>query len=311
MVFKPAALLEKEIDSSNKSISGRIFDIQKFSHTDGYGIRTLILMKGCPLRCKWCANPESQNIMPEILFFEESCLHCNSCEEICENIRNNTGLCSGCGKCAQVCFPEARKLAGLTLDEYELFEIIKKDIAFYKESGGGITVGGGEPTMQSDFLYNFFKICKNNGINTAIETCGHSDWSKLEKLLTQTDLLLFDIKHIKSKKHEEFTGVKNALIIKNAIKASKIAKEMIVRIPLITDFNTSEEDLRLTGNFIKSHLKNVKKIEILPYHSIGESKSKRLNRKYELAGLRNLKDSEITECKKILENYVHDVTIVK
>ncbi len=302
---------------SQQKKSGLIFDIQKFALNDGPGIRTLVLMKGCPLRCEWCGNPESQKTCPEIIYYSEKCLNCNRCIDVCNHkeaaesgLPNNDKYCIGCGKCADACYPQARQLVGKWIDKEGLLEIVKKDRAFYLQSNGGVTIGGGEPTMQSRFLSDFLKECKAISINTAIETCGYSSWKKMKSVLDYTDLLLFDIKHIDSEKHKKYTGVENELIIRNAIKAVDYVNEMIVRLPLIPGFNDSYEDLNLIGEFVRQKLPGIKRVDILPYHSVGESKSMRLGREYGLKGLRTLAKEEVCKSKEILEAYTFDVKVI-
>lgn len=308
---------KSSLSKISKRSTGLIFDIQKFAIHDGYGIRTLVFMKGCPLRCKWCSNPESQEKNIDITFNSEKCLQCYECINICptgilseKNLFSNSKDCVKCGNCVDVCYSQARQKVGRYMEINELFDIVKKDITYYNQSNGGVTIGGGEPTLQNEFLTEFLKKCKLNGISTAIETCGYTPWEKMKTILDYTDLLLFDIKHINSEMHEKYTGVKNEIIIKNAILAAQSVKEMIIRVPLIPEVNNSSEDLNSLGKFIFEKLPRVKKVNILPYHSIGESKSMKLGEKYSLHGLRTLTIEEIYEARKTLQSYKLEVDIL-
>ena len=305
------------LSKTPRNTKGLIFDIQKFAIHDGYGIRTLVFLKGCPLKCRWCSNPESQEVNIDITFNAEKCLQCYECISVCpsgvlnkNNLFSNDGNCIKCGKCVDVCYSQARQKVGRWVDVDELFDIVKKDRTYYTQTNGGVTIGGGEPTLQNEFLVEFLKKCKQNGINTAIETCGYTSWEKMKKILDYTDLLLFDMKQINSKKHETYTGVKNEGIINNAILAAQYVKEMIVRVPLIPEVNNSNEDLNSLGKFIHEKLPRVLKVNILPYHSMGESKAMKLGKKYSMNGLRTLRKEEIQEAKEILQSYGLDVEIL-
>jgi len=303
-------------DSERKSGQGLIFDIQRFSIHDGPGIRSLVFMKGCPLRCAWCSNPESQKAKPEIMFFEEKCIHCGACIEVCpygEVLEKNwllaTEVCYGCGSCVEVCYAEARKLVGRWMDLEEVLKVVESDRVFYEESGGGITVGGGEPTFQADFVARLLQICQERGIHTAIETCGFTPWTTMRKVLQHTDLLLLDIKHMDAEKHRKHTGIGNERILDNAREASNFVDEMIVRLPLIPDFNDDLEHIHSLGKFVAGNLPAVKRIDVLPYHSTGESKSKRLGKSYSLSGVEPQSQRKLESVKEILQSYGTKVRI--
>ena len=262
---------------------GLIFDIQRFSLHDGHGIRTLVFMKGCPLRCIWCSNPESQERMPQIMYSADKCLGCEACLEACpqgEELRKNfpfaVGLCTGCGRCALVCYAGARRLAGRRVSVAEILDLVERDRAFYAQSGGGITVGGGEPSFQPDFVSQLLSSAHARGIHTAVETCGFSQWSALRRILEHTDQVLFDIKHLDPARHRELTGVSNTEILSNARRAAAMAPELIIRFPLIPESNGDSDNIRALGRFVKEELPRVHRIEILPYHSTGESKKQQL-----------------------------------
>jgi pyruvate formate lyase activating enzyme len=295
--------------------NGLIFDIQRFALHDGYGIRTLVFMKGCPLRCEWCSNPESQSTETEIMFFEEKCINCGACIEACPHgleLKENwpiLGSCDGCGACVDVCYAEARKLVGKWYSVDDVLDIVLRDRVFYEESKGGVTVGGGEPTMQASFVADLLEQCRANDLHTAIETCMFTSWNTFDKILTHTDLLLCDIKHMDDKTHKGRTGMGNKIILENAVKASKVVKDMIIRLPLIPGFNNGSDNIHALGAFIRNKLVKVKRVDILPYHTIGSSKAKHLGQEYLMAEGPLLTTEEINTAKIILQSYGLDVKI--
>jgi pyruvate formate lyase activating enzyme len=289
---------------------GVVFDIQRFAIHDGYGIRTLVFMKGCPLRCAWCSNPESQKTTAEIMFHGEKCIECGCCIEACpfgELLRENWPVdneqCYGCGSCVDVCYAGARQLVGKWMSVQEVLQIVEKDRVFYRQSGGGVTVGGGEPTMQAGFVSELLSKCRAAGIHTALETCGYASWNRFSSVLEYTDLLLFDLKHMDTELHRQRTGVGNEVIIENAVRAAEVVKEMIVRLPLIPDFNDSTDHVHELGRFIQQKLPRVKRVDLLPYHSMGASKMKKLGRTYSLDALRTPTESEIGRTVEILRSF--------
>lgn len=262
-----------------KGQQGIIFDIQRYSIHDGPGIRTTVFLKGCPLKCFWCQNPESQAIKPQVLLNKSKCSLCGKCVIICPNGANSLSeesstidrsKCLGCGKCAEVCPNQARRLAGKCLTINEIMDEILKDKKFYDNSGGGITLSGGEPTTQPEFALAILRSCKEEGLHTTLDTCGYSRWPTLQKLLKYTDLVLYDIKCIHLEKHYEATGKPNNLILDNAKKIAKY-KRMRIRVPLIPGFNDFPEDIRAIVRFVKAELGSVD-IDLLPYNKLGESK---------------------------------------
>jgi pyruvate formate lyase activating enzyme len=306
--------LRPRVRGRRSAPEGTIFDIQRFSLHDGRGIRTLVYMKGCPLRCAWCSNPESQRRTPEIMFYGENCIGCGACRRVCPfgdapgnpdapgDFSVPRDLCVGCGRCAEVCWAEARKIAGRRMSVGQVFAVIERDAVFYRESGGGVTVGGGEPAYQAPFVAALLARCGAKGIHTAVETCGQSAWKNLRTILAHTDLLLFDIKHLDPDAHRRMTGAANERILDNARRAERVVKEMIVRFPLVPGFNDDPGHVRALGAFVRENLPGVKRVDLLPYHSVGESKCARLSRTYALSGLPSVATEKLRETESILKS---------
>ena len=266
---------------------GIIFNIQRYSIHDGPGIRTTVFLKGCPLRCFWCQNPESQDLPPQILFDRKKCTLCKSCIAVCptQAIRLSDGkltidkkACKGCGKCVEVCPNESRRLVGKVATVDEVMHQVLRDVKFYENSGGGVTLSGGEPTAQSRFALAILQKCKERGLHTALDTCGYAPWTMMKKLVDHVDLVLYDLKHMDPKKHREATGKDNRLILKNVTRIAD-HKPLRIRIPLIPGFNDSHEDIRAIARFVKKELDSVP-IDLLPYNKLGESKYDLLDKNF-------------------------------
>jgi len=251
---------------------------------DGPGIRTTVFLKGCPLRCAWCHNPESQNRGPEILYNGKICVNCGSCSTVCPEQCHqmkpthnfDRSACVGCGLCAEKCPTEALRLAGRRASVEEVMQEVLRDRDYYEESGG-LTVSGGEPLMQVEFLQQLLSLAKEHGIHTCVETCGYAKTEDFEKILPFVDCFLFDWKESDSQKHKEFTGKDNALIRKNLEFLDGEHAEIVLRIPLIPGYNDSEEH-RDGIAALANTCKSIRKIDILPYHPLGISKEKELGR---------------------------------
>lgn len=236
-----------------------IFDIQRSSFVDGPGIRTTVFFKGCNLKCNWCHNPESQNFKKEILFYQNKCTACGRCKNL--TVDNE----------AFFCFYDAKEICGKKHTVDEVFTEVLKDKAFYETSGGGVTFSGGECMLQTDFLFEILKKCKENGIHTAVDTAGNVPWESFEKIMSCTDLFLYDVKCFSEPLHIEGTGVSNKLILENLKKLSdKFKGDIIIRIPVITGFNDDIEEIQKIADFLKGI--RTKAVEILPYHKMGEHK---------------------------------------
>lgn len=251
-----------------------IFDIERNSFVDGPGIRTTVFFKGCNLKCKWCHNPESQAPEKEMMLYKDKCIGCGKCREVCPN---HLKKCDFCGKCELFCAADARRICGKEYTVDEVLSEILKDKSFYETSDGGATFSGGECMLQIDFLCELLKKCKENGIHTAVDTAGNVPWKYFEFIIPYTDMFLFDVKCISENLHIAGTGASNRLIIENLTTLSSVFKGGIfIRIPVIGSFNDTKEEM----NKIKEFLNNINfdKIELLPYHNMGNNKYTALNR---------------------------------
>lgn len=247
-----------------------LFDIQRGSYVDGPGIRTTVFFKGCNLDCKWCHNPESKSADRQMLFYSDKCTGCGKCVSVCPNKGKK---CELCGKCALFCPRDARKLCGREYGIEEVMRELLRDKCFYENSGGGVTFSGGECMLQIDFLSEILRECKTEGIHTAVDTAGNVPFSYFERILPFTDLFLYDIKAFSAEKHKEGTGADNARILENAKRLSGKSK-ILFRVPVIGGFNDEETEMQKIADFLKdiSH----EKVELLPYHALGEHKYRAL-----------------------------------
>lgn len=260
-------------------MKGTIFDIQKFCVNDGPGIRTTVFLKGCPLKCIWCHNPESQSEKPEIMFYKDKCVNCGRCAAVCENGCHSfdNGVhkferknCVKCFACTQTgC--EALEKVGQEISTDEVIDEVLKDKIFYDNSGGGITLSGGEPLCQFDFSLEILKKAKENGLHTAIETCGFTSADRIKEISKYVNLFLFDYKETTGELHKKFTGVSNGVILDNLALLNNMEKSIILRCPIIPDCNDRKEHFEGICN-VANRFKNVLHIELEPYHSLGESK---------------------------------------
>lgn len=254
---------------------GIIFDIQGSSFVDGPGIRTTVFFKGCNLKCKWCHNPESQSFKREMMVHRNKCISCGTCVDICPN---HMQTCTLCGSCVEACPHEAREICGREMLVSEVFEEILRDKAFYQSSGGGVTFSGGECMLQLDFLYELLMRCRDSNIHTAVDTAGNVPWSSFEKVLPFTDLFLFDIKAITPELHKKYTGVDNSLLLNNLVSLLNHEAEVWIRIPVIHGVNDTEEEMLKFKKYLSK--KKVERVELLPYHAMGDHKYIALGRDY-------------------------------
>jgi len=288
---------------------GFIFNIQRFSTEDGPGIRTTVFMKGCPLRCIWCHNPEGLNSYPEIMWYKNKCIGCEECVRNCPNnaiIATSEGLitnrkkCQRCGRCAEVCPSGAREMIGRYFTIEEVMREVKKDKIFYSKSGGGVTVSGGEPCLQWESTKDLLRECKTIGIHTALDTSGYVEWKILYEILIFTDLVLYDLKLVDEVKHQKYTGKKPRLVLDNLKKISQLALPIWIRVPIIPGFTDDVENIRELAEVIKE-VKNVERIDLLPYHRLGEAKYKSLGLEYLLDSLGPISDDKMEKFHKILD----------
>lgn len=283
------------------SKTGVVFNVQRFSIHDGPGIRTTVFFKGCSLDCPWCSNPESKRREPEFFLNDLKCVLCGNCAKVCgegaiaadEKSRVvDRARCSLCLDCADACLTGAITRVGKECGIDEIMREVMSDELFYKNSGGGVTLSGGEPLAQCEFALELLKECKAKGLHTALDTCGFAKWDAIEEILEFTDLVLYDIKHVDSEKHREACGVGTELIVENAKKITGM-KEMWVRVPVIPGFSSKREDVAAILDFVRSL--NPEKLSLLPYHNTGRHKYERLGIPYALADIGPMSDDEVLE----------------
>ncbi len=294
-----------------KKNSGIVFDVQHYSLYDGPGIRTTIFFKGCPLKCAWCHNPESQSPQPQIAFLDEKCVSCNECVKICPNnaitqkrgkVTRNDSRCKTCGRCASVCPSNATEMIGRTATVKDIVDVVKRDRPFYDESCGGITISGGEATMQPEFLISLLLDLKANHLHTALETCGFFNQSLIAPLTEVTDLFLFDIKTADPAKHRDMTGAGLDVISQNFLKLVRMLPEnrIIARLPLIPGVNTDALSIQSIVKFLTdSRYKGI--VHLMPYNGLARTKWKKIGRESEYRDFGTLCESDIDAFKKALE----------
>jgi pyruvate formate lyase activating enzyme len=315
-----------------KEVKGKIYDIQGFSVNDGPGIRTTVFLKGCPLRCPWCHSPESRQFHAQLAWMSARCAGldaCTLCVDACvkraitpgefarsaatgesiRHIRIDRSICDNCGDCAAVCSRKALYMCGTDYTVEEIFERVIKDRPFYEQSGGGVTISGGEPLSQPEFVLQLLKRLKENGIHTALDTTGHVPFGVLEKSMPHTDLYLYDLKHMDSDRHRKATGVSNTLILENAGKIAAAGGHMQIRIPIIPDFNDSEENIRKAGLFCRSLGDAVTVVQLLPYHNLGVVKYHRIDNRNIVLEAAPPTDAAVAIIKKTLESFGLPVTV--
>jgi pyruvate formate lyase activating enzyme len=292
-------------------ITGTVFDIKKFSIHDGPGIRTTVFFKGCPLRCWWCHNPESQALGPELMVRAGRCIQCEACLSACTHgaisrdsgvISTDAAKCVACGACAEVCYAEARQIVGQEMTVAQVVAEIERDVPFYDESGGGVTFSGGEPLAQPGFLLALLRACQEREIHTALDTCGFAPWETLDRVREHVDLFLYDLKLIDDDGHLKFTGVSNELILRNLQALSQRGHDVVVRVPVIPGANDNEDHVRQIGAFVAS-LPRLHRVDLLPYHHAGAGKYDRLHKSYRLPETYPPSDSRMAEILRVLEGF--------
>lgn len=270
-------------------MTGKVSDIKRFAVHDGDGIRTTVFLKGCPLKCVWCHNPEGISPKPQIAYFQHKCIGCGACVTVCPQgaHRMSDGhlfdarMCVACGACADVCLGEALTFYGREMTEDEVLQILLEDKAFYESSGGGITLSGGECLMQADFCVSLLKKCKEHGLHTAVDTCGYVSKETLDRVIPYTDIFLYDVKAIDESVHIKCTGKSNRIILDNLKYLNDCGCKIEIRIPYVPDYNADE--MEAIRNFLLP-LKNITKVRVLSYHNFAGSKYEALSMENTLPG---------------------------
>ncbi|MCY6960168.1 glycyl-radical enzyme activating protein [Clostridium brassicae] len=277
-------MLKNEVNYEEKGI---VFNIQRFSVNDGPGLRTIVFLKGCPLSCRWCSNPESQNKHRQVMFNIKNCIDCHQCEEVCKmgaidfkfNYRIDRNKCVNCGECIENCYSGALTMSGEEMTVQQVIDELKKESIQFRRSKGGVTLSGGEPLMQSKFTLELLKACKSMGWHTTIETTAYCSEKVIKDILPWVDLVLLDIKTLDTNKHFEYIGVNNEIILENAKKIIQFGIETIIRVPVIPEFNADKKSIEDIAKFAKG-LNKVNEVHLLPYHKYGVNKYECIGKEY-------------------------------
>lgn len=292
-----------------------IFDIQRFSLHDGPGIRTTVFFKGCPLRCAWCQNPESWHAKPEIAFYKDQCRGCFDCLPACQenailkgaDRRIDFDCCTGCGACAAACIQKALRLVGRVWTVAELVDELVRDGDYFEESGGGVTLSGGEPMQQAGFLSGLLPELKRRHIHITVETCGQFSWGPVENLLPFLDLILFDLKAMNPDVHAVLTGCSNKTILKNFVKLAGVFPGLYARMPVIPTMNDTRRNIVETAEFLLENGRD--SICLLPYHNLGEAKISSLNADQKPLGIKSQAPHDLDRVKDLFEAHGVEATI--
>jgi pyruvate formate lyase activating enzyme len=288
-----------------------IFDLKKYSIHDGPGIRTTVFFKGCPLRCWWCHNPESQSPRVEVILRPSRCIRCGACLENCphgaiswdgEAPVTDRAICQQCGECTESCYAEARQVVGREMTLEEVLAEIETDRPFYESSGGGVTLSGGEPLFQPEFVRQLLQTCQERDIHTALDTCGFAPWEKVDSLRRYVDLFLYDLKLVDEDAHRRFTGTSNRLILSNLQRLSELGHAIRLRVPLIPGVNDDPASLEAIAR-LAAGLPLLQGLDLLPYHSLGADKYARLDKPYPLAEATNYDQERLEEVAYFIESH--------
>ncbi len=296
-----------------RKVTGTIFNIQHYCIHDGPGIRTNVFVKGCPLRCLWCANPESQCPAPQLMYQADKCVGCGGCIPTCAKgaisfrgdgrIKTDRKLCSGCGACVRSCSEKAREIMGYTATAGEVFDQVAGDALFYGEDGG-VTITGGEALAHPKFTMALLRLCRNAGISAAVETCGFAAWDVMKPILELCDVVLYDEKHMDSELHRQYTGQGNEKILENLKKINdELTCDIWVRVPVIPGYNDSAENIGAVGRFVKEQITRCSQVHLLPFHRMGEGKNEQLEKAGNGFSSYVPTNEEMEELRKIIESY--------